>query len=609
MIKSCFTSLFILSLFTTFGQNNVLRGNESSVKHQPNNNEVHQKLNTIWESTFDNPAEWVLDHDAIDCSLDWTIGNDTCQGPFFIDTILSTSANDGWAMIDSDLYGSTTGGNDIEDAWLTTAAPLDLTGTPNVIVEFETFYKRYNYERPYLVVGIGDGLGNVLWPDLDPMTDISAMNNVFDIFPNWTDGTFTDNPQKIRININSALTGAVNEIYLRLNWTGQWGYAWFVDDFKVLEQALDDILIQNSWITNENTNGIQYAITPIDQVEANWSIGADVYNFGVNDQTNVIFDADFTSFSIADTKSLIEYDSTFAMGETGSQTLTVGLYAGTFNVVSDNETAGLEFANNTVLRNFEISDSLYAIDGVGVHPITELKLSSIGTTTYDGSPDGITLGAMYHIKQTTLVSGVRVMLAAGSEEGAWVFGSVIDSTEFWEANPSPLAISVEHYISATDLTNGYIDAYFATPLSLDPGVYYGATRLYSDDNTNNVYVVNDLTVDQPSYASGVNNKGITYSNGNAIGVRMLMNGGWLAVNENNLENIKIYPNPSNGLVTIATDLNESYVVEVIDIVGNIVYSSANSGSTTIDLTSVGSGMYIVTMSNEKSTISKRVVIQ
>jgi hypothetical protein len=608
MIKSCFSIVFVFAFLTSFGQQNILRGNERGPKGQTQNNGVSQKLNTIWESSFDNPAEWVLDHDALDCNLNWTIGNDTCQGPFYIDTILSTTANDGWAMIDSDLYGSTTGGVDLEDAWLTTAVPLDLTGTPNVIVEFETFYKRYNYERPYLVVGVGDGFGNVTWPDLDPMTDISAMNNVFDVFPNWSDGMFSDNPQKIRININTALTGAVNEIYLRLNWTGQWGYAWFVDDFKVLEQAQDDILIENSWITNENTFGVQYAITPIDHVVANWSIGADVYNFGVNDQTNVDFDADFTSFSVTDSKALIEYDSTYALGVTGVQSLTVGLYEGTFTIVSDNETMGAEFANNVVLKNFEISDSLYAIDGIGVHPISELKTSSIGPSTFDGS-EGLTVGSMYHLKQNSMVSGVRVMLAAGSQEGSWIFGSVTDSSEFWKAYPNHLAQTGAHFVSATDLSNGYIDAYFAEPISIDSGVYYGTARLYSDDYQKEIYVVNDLTVTQPSYASGTNVNGTTYTNGNAIGVRMLMNGGWLAINENTLDNINIYPNPSNGVITISTTPSNSYIIKAIDVLGNVVYSDSKIGKYSIDLSSFGAGIYIIQLSNENSTSSKRVVIQ
>ncbi len=607
MIKSCFSILFALSFLTTIAQNSVLRGNERGPINQVNNSGSN-KLNTIWESTFDNPAEWVLAHDVLDCTLDWKIGNDTCQGPFFIDTIMSTSSNDGWAMIDSDLYGSITGGNDVEDAWLTTAVPLDLTGTPNVIVEFETFYRRYNYERPYLVVGIGDGFGNVTWPDLDPMTDISSMNNVFEIFPNWTDGEFSTNPQKIRININSALTGPVNEIYLRLNWTGQWGYAWFVDDFKVLEQALDDILIEKSWITNENDHGVQYAITPIDHVVPNWSIGADVYNFGVNDQTNILFDADFTSFAISDSKALIEYDSTYAFGTTEPQSLAVGLYEGTFTVISDNETMGAEFVNNVALRNFEISDSLYAIDGIGVHPLSELKTSAVGPSTFDDS-EGLIIGSMYHLKQNSVVSGIRVMLAPGSEEGSWVFGSITDSTEFWSAHPSHLVQTSEHYVTANDLVNGYVDAYFDAPFSIDSGVYYGSARLYSDNYQKEIFVVNDLTVTQPSYASGVNLKGVTYTNGNALGVRMLMNGGWLTVNENTLENIKIFPNPSNGIINIESSFNESYSIKVIDLLGNSIYSDSKIGASTIDLSPFGTGVYFIQLSNNGTTISKRVIIQ
>jgi len=608
MIKSISAIVFIFSILFVKAQSNVLRGNERNVISQKKGDN-YQKLNTIWESTFDTPSEWVLDHDATDCSIDWKIGNDTCRGPFYIDTILSSSANDGWAMIDSDEYGSLTGGNDLEDAWLTTANPLDLTATPNVIVEFETFYKRYNYERPYLVVGIGDGLGNVTWPDLDPMTDISSMNNVFDIFPNWPDVTFSDNPQKIRINVSAALTGSSNEVYFRLNWTGRWGYAWFVDDFKVLEQAQNDILIQNTWVTNENTNGIQYAITPIDQVESNWSIGADIYNFGVVDQTNVDLEGDFTSFSVNDSRALIENEATYSLGTTAPQSLTVGLYEGIFTVVSDDETAGPEFGNNIMLRNFEISDSLYAIDGIGVHPISELKTSSIGTTTFDNSPDGIMLGAMYHIKQSSLVSGVRLMLASGTQEGGMIVGSIVDSLEFWESTPSPLLSTLEHYVSANDISNGYVDAYFSTPIMLDAGIYYAAAKVHSYEYQKNIYVVNDLTVEQPSYASAVNNKGVTYTNGNAIGVRLLMNGGWLSLNENKLNDIKIYPNPSEGIINIQLIQNDKYDIAVYDVIGNLLLQSNNQGNSIIDLSSFGDGVYIINLSNEKHSISKRIVIQ
>ena len=568
-----------------------------------------QKLNTLWESTFDNPAEWVIDHDVADCSLDWKIGSDTCQGPFYIDTIQSASAADGWAILDSDEYGALTGGTDMEDSWLTTAVPLDLTATPNVIVEFETFYRRYNFERPYLVVGVGDGLGNVVWPDLDPTTDISAMDNVFEIFPNWSDGQYTDNPQKIQINVSSALTGAVNEIYFRINWTGRWGYALFIDDFKVLEQAQDDIMFTDSWVYNENTDNVQYAKTPIDQVESNWEIGANVYNFGSQDQTNVLFDADFTAFSVADSRAFFEVDSTYSMGNLETLALPVGLYEGAFSVVSDNETAGPEFGNNERLRNFEITDSLYAQDGADVHPISELTLSSIGTTTFENSSDGLLLAAMYHIKQQSLVSGLRVMLAPGTIQGGAVVGSIIDTADFWMNDVTPFAETEIGYVGVTEVSNGYVDIYFASPLLLDTGCYYAAVTLYSNNNVNQINVINDLTVEQPVYASAIHRDNISYTNGNALGIRMLMNGGWLNVSENSIEGVDVFPNPSNGQVTVTNGNNANNTIEVFTTLGERLYSTRTNETIQLDLSIYGAGVYFIQISNDQGSVSKKIVIQ
>ena len=37
----------------------------------------------------------------------------------------------------------------------------------------------YNNEKAYIVVGIGDGSGNVVWPDLDATTNISGICLMF----------------------------------------------------------------------------------------------------------------------------------------------------------------------------------------------------------------------------------------------------------------------------------------------------------------------------------------------------------------------------------------------------------------------------------------------
>ena len=63
-------------------------------------------------------------------------------------------------------------------------------------------------------------------------------------------------------------------------------------------------------------------------------------------------------------------------------------------------------------------------------------------------------------------------------------------------------------------------------------------------------------------------------------------------------NIKIYPNPSNGIFAIETQ--EDSTVEVFDMIGKKVYSNKLSvGSSTIDLSNYTNGIYLLTVTNQK----------
>ena len=57
----------------------------------------------LWSDDFSNPSTWELDHDETACSLDWEVGTNLgCGGSFAIDTILSSTKANGYAMVDSD---------------------------------------------------------------------------------------------------------------------------------------------------------------------------------------------------------------------------------------------------------------------------------------------------------------------------------------------------------------------------------------------------------------------------------------------------------------------------------------------------------------------------
>ena len=184
-------------------------------------------------------------------------------------------------MVDSDNYGGATGGNEVEDSWLTMAVPVDLSAYPNVIIEFETFYRAYSYEKPFIVVGVGDGAGNVTWPtDLNPDYDESTNPNVYAALPANVDNP-TANPYKVQIDI-SAAAGGQSEVYIRFNWTGTWGYAWFIDDFKILEQPENDVVLNTEVFVGVNNEGIEYGRTPITQLDDSYEVAAYGENFGSN---------------------------------------------------------------------------------------------------------------------------------------------------------------------------------------------------------------------------------------------------------------------------------------------------------------------------------------
>jgi hypothetical protein len=87
----------------------------------------------------------------------------------------------------------------------------------------------------------------------------------------------------------------------------------------------------------------------------------------------------------------------------------------------------------------------------------------------------------------------------------------------------------------------------------------------------------------------------------------------LSINDNVLnKGIKVYPNPSNGLVNIAIDnYNENITVEVYDMNGRKVFS--NSGeymkANTINLQGFQKGIYILNVKGDSLSYSEKIILQ
>lgn len=433
-------------------------------------------------------------------------------------------------------------------------------------------------------------------------------------------GYFGENGDSYMTAINiTAYAANQASVLIRFNWDGANNshYYWNIDDICIVALPDDDVQLLSSYVIGDNNDGMEYGITPEDMQDANYLVGGQVVNFGVNTQTNVTLNVTGTLVSSSSNPSVVSGD-TVTLETLEALTLTPALYTGNFTVVSDQETAGPEFGNNTGLREFEISEasttaaiesSVYALDGFGVY--TNSSLTSMGTASFTGAEDGLVIATEYRIKSAADVSGFRIMLASGTSAGGDVICSLKDTASFRAGDMSSVFTTQVLTLTSGNVSAGFVDVFFENVENVPAGAYYASAELYSNGNANDIAIRDDETVAQPGTASMIYIPGDqSYGNGTASAVRLLMGNQWyVGLDEELLSGISVYPNPSEGEITITNESGTATAVVVYDMIGNVILSTEVSTSTRIDLSSVAGGVYVVKVSNGSASYTENVVIK
>ena len=81
----------------------------------------------------------------------------------------------------------------------------------------------------------------------------------------------------------------------------------------------------------------------------------------------------------------------------------------------------------------------------------------------------------------------------------------------------------------------------------------------------------------------------------------------VGINYINEVKVKVYPNPSNGIVNIISD--GIYNVSIMNEIGRVVASKIVNNSGSFDLSNQSSGIYFVRIKSNNRTITKRIVIE
>ena len=599
----------------------VLNSNYNICDYKPvesqNSSISKSSTDTIVYNTFDDINDWTIN--APNLQGQWEVVTATpADVDNYMGAMASSSAGDGFAVFNGIQYLINTSGLgvDFQNATIELKDTIDFTNYPSVTLEFEQRYRAFNYDKTYVELSTDLGLS---WTQIE-----------------LNDQVTTNDPavqELVGVNISSYV-GGQSGVKIRFRWISDSdddaygsGYGWLIDDLKITVPPENDIQNISSWIFGENSYGAEYGRTPINQVEQNFYVGSSIYNYGSMNQTNIIVNGDFTgpsNFSTTATSPLLNSDSSLVVESLNSVTLSVGSYSGTITAASMGDTIGSgNFDDNTYLRNFEITNDIYSLDGLGIHPPDYEAVGSLGSNSWTTASDGLVCATLYPIKQPEVINSVRAYLQSSSVAQSEVILYILDSLSFTNGLFSnSIFVSELYTVTAQDISNGYIEIPVANNIGWDPltnsstwenltlpvGNYYAALELYSGGNTYDIRILDDNTVAQPGWSSAIWFPGDqAYTNGNAFAIRMNF-GNNVNLQETYVNKFTIFPNPANNLININLKNNILSSYEIIDVSGKILLRDLFLNEIRINSSKLKNGIYIIRVKNDFFTHSKRISI-
>jgi len=604
---------------------------ESMKSDLPANYNTKNRSNSFWSEDF-NGGLTTANGTWITTGI-WKHSYSTTNGAYSGGTnpFTSTTSSNGFMLFDSDSANTdfstmTMVTSPISYTGELISPVIDLSGQPSALLTLEQDFRFCCSNSHTMQLSVSTDSGTT-WGNPYDLSFGLAINTAY---------SSSNSGYYSFVNISSEAANQSN-VKLKFTWNdpglANSHYYWALDDIGIELLPDNDIKNESSWIYGQSTNFAEYGRTPLSQMDPNWVVGCQVSNIGFLDQDSVTLDVDFGSFStsaIYDENNdgipdILSADSTKIIQIDISPSLSSGIYQGTFTLTSDgDQSGGITFTNNTQLRNFEITNDIYSLDGIDNHPSGLEFLGSLGTNSFTDAPDGLVCATYYPVKQEEILNSVRVLITNSTVAQSEVILYILDSLSFTSGLFSNSIYTSDLYtVTAMDVSLGYIDIPVTNNIGWDPitntstwenvtlgiGGYYAAIELYSSGNTYDIRIIDDRTVDQPFWSSAIWFPGDqAYTNGNAFAIRMNF-GASVGINENVTNNVSIYPNPTSDVLNISTNSNDLSELIIKDITGKIVFNQNFNTNITVNTENYAKGIYLIDVKNNHGTVSKKITIQ
>ncbi len=551
---------------------------------------VHSERGTaIWSDDFSDPSTWTMGGTG---GHNWVIGNVAPAGSFPSPAIQSTTAANGWAIYDSDLYCATS-----DDAWIQNVTPIDLTGHPVVQLRFEELYRKFNGQ-----------------------TFVDVSNDGINYTPFVVNSTVatnasTTNPNVVTVPISS-VAGNQGTVFIRIHYKSVAGcdYAWQVDDVSIEPVVGYNLGVVDAQTTvwdfyNTTTfDSLPYTVYPISEIRP-LGLNMRYTSNGMASESSTATITTTSGYSQSSTLPIAPSDTLHFYGANYTPPASAGVYNISYTVTGANP--DIDTSDNHMSRTIEVSDNTFGRDE-----------GSLAYLLYgDTIGSAFKVGNMFHVINNEMLYSIDAAFYTSSQVGS---GLELNA-QLLEANTSthdPLAESQYHTLVTSELSNAgganFVHFIFNPPVQLTAGTDYLAviqhfggvvldvggsgvspaqtSLLWQSTNTTWYYVTQTPMV-RMNFDANVGIAASDVRNGVGLG-----------------QNI---PNPANnGSTRIDFSLEQSAAVtmELRDVSGKLVKTlvagNMAQGPHHVDVNTaeLGTGVYFYTLTTGKSTSTKRMTV-
>ncbi|NDE03568.1 MAG: T9SS C-terminal target domain-containing protein [Flavobacteriia bacterium] len=556
---------------------------------------------TLWSDNFTDPANWIIDNSGQSgIEFGWNINNSS-DGWWSANGITSTSGGNYAELVNGDPTASP-GTQALNVTYtLTTAQPIDIAnlgGNNQVSLQFQQYGARFNDLQEIQISTNGT-------------TWVTVGNNLDKPVLSAAGGSAFANPDTKIINLATFLTATPSPIWVRFSWTTNYPgsatnpnvwvtYGWYIDDVKIVTNPTNDLSVTSSFW---GSVGLPYYQIPDEQV-TEIGFAADVFNGGVNTQTNVKLNINANngawtgssapvSITSLDTTS-IELTTFYTPPATpGNISITRNISAdSTDDIPANNALANIDFA---------ITDFIYARDNG-----TPSGSTSNGT-------DGFESGNLFDVFQDATLKAIDVRMpggANGATVGTEIFVKLysIDATTgdfLFESESAPFVIASNNLNTILTLElEPYANVVAGTTYLAVVGAYSAGLRVSnagkSDPQTTFFLDMADNT---------------WYYSTNTPMVRMNFNPILSVAEQTEIAQAVVLPNPTTANATLRFDLQNTsdVVVVVTDIAGKTMqtnsYNQLTAGAQEITLGAEqwAAGIYTVNITSNGHSVTKKFV--